>query len=61
MTLKTFTAPTADLARQSDSLVDLGLKLGDQPNLLEAGQAGLRLDQFARQTCGSGTSAAGGN
>ena len=58
-TLRDFTAPTSDLARKATSLVDLGLALADQDGLLEAGQAGLRLDTFARQTCGFGTSAAG--
>jgi len=59
-TLRDFTAPSAEMARNAASLMDLGLALADQDGLMEAGQAGMRLDAYARKTCGFGTSAAGG-
>ena len=59
-TLRDFTAPSAEMARNATSLLDLGLALSNQDGLMEAGQAGLHLDAYARKTCGFGTSAAGG-
>lgn len=59
-TLRDFTAPTADLAKESSSVEELGGKLAALPGLVESGQAGQRLDTFSRANCGFGTSEAGG-
>lgn len=59
-TLRKFTVLTTDVAAQSSSLTDFGTKLVEVPDIMEAGQAGRRLDSYARINCGFGTTSNGG-
>ena len=56
--LRAVTAPAAELAASSTDLMDFGSQLLDVPGMVEATEAAVTLDAFARETCGVST---GGN
>lgn len=57
--LRSVTEGTAEMAAEATDLMDLSDKLLALPNIAEAGQAGLRLNTFAEETCGFSTGGAG--
>jgi hypothetical protein len=57
--LRDVTSGTSELAAQSSDLMDFAGRLGALPGIIEAGEAGLRLNTFAEANCGFSTG--GGN
>lgn len=56
--MRAITEGTADMAADSDDLAELSDKLLSQPGLMEAGEAGIRVNEYAQEHCGFST---GGN
>ncbi|WP_421120370.1 hypothetical protein ACE2AJ_03350 [Aquihabitans daechungensis] len=56
--LRAVSEGTAELAGESNDLMDLSGKLTSLPGIQEAGQAGMRVNEYAEENCGFST---GGN